>query len=356
MGALRYLAVDESPDSTAWCTNISANTHREFNKTFCKYVATELYGEFVTEPTPAEVKQSEEIFARLGFPGCFCQADGVHCAWDAAPYSQQQLYVGKEGYPTVVWNVCVLYSKKIIHIAECTPGKRNDQTLARHDKFFLKVKSGDYYPNQKFRVRTKEPGPGESDNACFDELSGLYIMVDGGYHCWQCLMSPFINSSNGSEEAWSRRLGSTRKAVECTFGILKKRFGILHHPFFLQSATDIDNIFRTCAVLHNMLLEYDGHDSVGTYNSDWKKSVRKATAVSMHPSVVRAPSANRVYAEVEPGFLNRRKMLVQHFALEYNADRLLWTKPALMIRSGLAWDAHEQSYVFDDAASPYVSD
>jgi hypothetical protein len=44
------------------------------------------------------------------------------------------------------------------------------------------------------------------------------------------------------------------------FGTLKKRFMILKHPIHLQRLENIEHIFLACAVLHNMLIDYDGCD------------------------------------------------------------------------------------------------
>jgi hypothetical protein len=39
---------------------------------------------------------------------------------------------------------------------------------------------------------------------------------------------------------------------------------ILKHPMRLPRLQYIEHIFLTCAVLHNMLIDYDGHD-------DWEE-------------------------------------------------------------------------------------
>ena len=45
--------------------------------------------------------------------------------------------------------------------------------------------------------------------------------------------------------------------MECTFGILKGRWRILKTGIRLQAKQSIDDVFYTCCVLHNMLMEYD---------------------------------------------------------------------------------------------------
>ena len=55
-----------------------------------------------------------------------------------------------------------------------------------------------------------------------------------------------------------------RKDVECTFGILKGRWRILKVGVSLygnkRGLDTVDNTWKTCCALHNMLLEEDGLD------------------------------------------------------------------------------------------------
>ena len=51
-----------------------------------------------------------------------------------------------------------------------------------------------------------------------------------------------------------------RKDVECAFGILKGRWGILKTSVCLQSTQAVDQVWLTCCAFHNMLLEIDGLD------------------------------------------------------------------------------------------------
>ena len=63
---------------------------------------------------------------------------------------------------------------------------------------------------------------------------------------------------------------SGSKDSECTFGIGKKRFRWLRIPMLIAKKTNVDNIFRTCAILHNLILQYDGLDTIGELDTDCK--------------------------------------------------------------------------------------
>ena len=57
---------------------------------------------------------------------------------------------------------------------------------------------------------------------------------------------------------WSTSVQSTRKDIECVFGILKKRFLILKSPIRQQIKQNVERMFLSCCVLHNMTMEEEG--------------------------------------------------------------------------------------------------
>ena len=66
------------------------------------------------------------------------------------------------------------------------------------------------------------------------------------------------------------RVESIRKDSECVFGISKARFRVLRVPTQLHDYRDVDDMFRTCMILHNMLLQYYGMDDLGDRLTDWR--------------------------------------------------------------------------------------
>ena len=63
---------------------------------------------------------------------------------------------------------------------------------------------------------------------------GYYLICDGGYHRWVCLMSAAKWSIDDDMLKWGKRLDSVRKDVECTFGRVKRRFRVLRHATLLR--------------------------------------------------------------------------------------------------------------------------
>ena len=90
------------------------------------------------------------------------------------------------------------------------------------------------------------------------EQTGAYFVCDGGYHKWKELIAPFKNQIDGSAESkWSKNLESVRKDVECTFGILKKRFLFLKNAIQHHFPEAIEDAFVRCCCLHNWLHDWE---------------------------------------------------------------------------------------------------
>jgi hypothetical protein len=85
------------------------------------------------------------------------------------------------------------------------------------------------------------------------------------------LIPPFKWTQVGTKKKiWSENVESTRKDVERCFGILKKRCICLINALEFQDPSHIERLFNACAVIHNILLDYDG---IG----NWEARMRRAT-------------------------------------------------------------------------------
>jgi len=133
-------------------------------------------------------------------------------------------------------------------------GSDNDKNIARVDPAIKRLRHGDFS-----KLTWQRYG---RDGELYTE-TGFYFIVDGGYFTWKELISPFSHlRQKGTElDRWSELVESLRKDVECTFGILKKRFMCLKQPLCVHRKNEIENIFNTCCILHNMLLTLDGWDN-----------------------------------------------------------------------------------------------
>ncbi len=82
------------------------------------------------------------------------------------------------------------------------------------------------------------------------------MICDNGYHRWPISISPYANADCASLEGYfSTNLESVRKDVECTFGILKKRWRVLNDGFYCRDINTCEKIFVTCCCLNHFLLD-----------------------------------------------------------------------------------------------------
>lgn len=146
------------------------------------------------------------------------------------------------------------------------------------------------------------------------------------------------NRYSFNEVAFSEWLESVRKDVECAFGILKIRFRFLrgfvvyHDPFI------IENAFKTAAMLHNMLLEWDGLDDYNWENTDPDGNidddevqlpivVNDDALFNNEPTINLIQGNNRrnVYVPYMPGNYDLiREAIMIHWNHEYNLGRAKW--------------------------------
>ena len=81
-----------------------------------------------------------------------------------------------------------------------------------------------------------------------------YLLGDSGYPCRTYLLTPLLVTNTDSERNYNAAHIKTRKLVERTFGIFKRRFAVLSIPVRTALPTT-KKIILACAVLHNMAID-----------------------------------------------------------------------------------------------------
>ena len=186
-------------------------------------------------------------------------------------------------------------------------------------------------------------------------MKGAYYICDGGYHKWTCMINPMKHTSVRSDRLWSEWLESTKKDVECTFGSLKSRWRFLRNGIVLQDQNSIDNVFFTCCILHNMILEFDGLDCRWEKEVDWETlnpqptnsdegfDEDTETVISNQQILITrrvtewvSPRENTVEEDFELGnefveewdndFNAKRRILIDHFQYAYNLGLVKWPR------------------------------
>ena len=253
LGVLFALGTAATQFNVSSHTNLSEEVHRRF---FIDWVTkmSSLKAEYIYMPRDdTELKFVVGEYEELGLPGCIGSIDCVHIGWDNCPVQMKNMYTGKEGYPSIAYEVICTSRRRIQSVSFGHPGSRNDKHIVRTDQSVMSLLEG----NGWFRTKAFEcimDATGKTK-----VFHGLYLISDGGYHRWPCFAFPIKSGQPGSASMkWSGMLESVRKDIECVFGILKKRFVILKAFNRMAKVQNIDDVFVTCCILHNILLEADG--------------------------------------------------------------------------------------------------
>jgi Plant transposon protein len=254
LGTLRMLGKGCSWDLLYELSGISLEVHRRWTHAFLAKFSKELYPVYVHGPRNAEeLNKVTTLYAASGFPGCVGSTDCVHIRWDQCPAPWLSVFRnGKNSFASIAYEMTVDHTKRFQATTIGHYGTTSDKTIVKFDGFVNQVRFDALYTEAEYKLQVGE-------NLWVIE-KGVYLLVDGGYHKWRIMQCPLKHSVVEEETRWSEFAESVRKDVECSFGILKKRFQILKNAITWHSKSDIDNAVFSCVILHNMLHEYDGYD------------------------------------------------------------------------------------------------
>lgn len=208
----------------------------------------EMRGEYISLPENiAELNRITRCYEACGLPGACGSMDVVHIKWSACPTGDLNRAKGKEGYPTVAFQCITDFNRRILGVYGPQFGTFNDKHIVKIDQNVREIRKG-WMKDVVWRYFTAE---GE-----VREERGMYLICDNGYLRWPQSICPYEGANKATLEGYfSTNLESVRKDVECTFGILKKRWRILNNGLNYRDIGKCEKIFVACACLHNFLLD-----------------------------------------------------------------------------------------------------
>jgi hypothetical protein len=203
--------------------------------------------EYIGYPkTEEELAVVVEPYERCFLPGCGGSVDVVHVKWGHCPAGDVNRCTGKEGYPSLAFEVVTGFNRQILGVSQAHFGTRNDKHIVRSDPTINSVRTGWY---RKVRWRWYDEDGNERED------TGIYFICDGGYIRWPELICPYKHESVSSKKGYfSSKIESIRKDVECVFGILKKRWRCLDYGIRFKNMKKVEQVFTVCCILHNMML------------------------------------------------------------------------------------------------------
>jgi hypothetical protein len=254
LGVLHRLAHAYPASQLSMLSNISTEVHRRFFLEFVK----EMWGQkdtWISIPgNEGDYNDVEGDYNSVGFPGCVGSIDAVHIGWNRCPEALAPFFTGKEGFPTVSFQVVANQRTCVQHVSIVHPGARNDKTTIKNDPCAKKLNKGSGFLNHMCFCCETQTGTAI-------RFKGAYFICDGGYLRWKMLVAPPPLAKQLEKDVLSkfaRNVAVVRKDVECLFGRLKKRWTWLKHWNDMNEMASIEHAFVTCCILHNMILSDNG--------------------------------------------------------------------------------------------------
>jgi hypothetical protein len=131
--ALRMLRRGSCPLDDSDHTSIGGAAIRSFFHKFCAAIVQHEADVWLCPPsTEQDIEKAVDMYAKRGFPGCIGSVDVVHVPWDRCPAALASSFIGKEGYPTVAYEVTVRHDKWIMAASRGFAGSWNDKTIVKY--------------------------------------------------------------------------------------------------------------------------------------------------------------------------------------------------------------------------------
>ena len=240
-------------------TVMGESTINTIFKTFIAGVVKHIYPSFIKPPEGALLQKVLKEFELIGLPGCVGSMDCTHARWLQCPKGEKHNSKGKEGYPTVAFQVVVSHSRRVLSVSPHYLGNINDKTICKNDIFSLSIMHGSLQDVQ-YQLWNSA---GQKYNC-----KGGYLIVDGGYIDHICFIEPEKYRLTKDSVHFAEWMESVRKDVECFFALVKNRWRLLLNAIMYHKAIVIEHAFKTACCLHNMILIYD--ETVARLNKAWE--------------------------------------------------------------------------------------
>ncbi|CAM9708381.1 unnamed protein product [Discosporangium mesarthrocarpum] len=107
----------------------------------CECFSQHMFESWVGLPKSDEqLQQTMEAYHRLEFTGAVGSTDVTHLSWNKCPVVDAKSYEGKEGFPTLAYEVTVDHFMRVLGATCGFPGARNDKMVVGYDDTVVQVR------------------------------------------------------------------------------------------------------------------------------------------------------------------------------------------------------------------------
>jgi hypothetical protein len=337
--SLRMLGKNHDFDTLNELSLIGASTCHVIFVTFVTNFVKKYFHKLVNIPQGEELRAVMEVYKIMGFNGCFGSIDCTHIHWNKCKKQWQNFCIGKEGYPTLSFLVVVDHNRRAMVVSDAFFGACNDKMIVKNVEETKALMSGsmEHIPYLLYDAQGQ-----------LIKVQGAYLIADAGFLRVGCMIDPTHAFWSQDEVRWSEFLESIRKDVECFFGILKNRFRYCLGPIETRDFSVIESAFKCCAMLHNMILDYDRgfHEKCSVWeNIDWEtldpdapddlieEMLHESREQRMQESVVPflpvpadATQATVIIANNEHDHMILKELLITSFTQQFKMGQVYWPR------------------------------
>ncbi|XP_018304708.1 putative nuclease HARBI1, partial [Mycetomoellerius zeteki] len=200
-------------------------------------LAAEMFDVIKMPQTEQNKIENRQLFRLIGATGNINGLSGIDGAIDCTHirltntrfHEVAEIYRNRKGYFSLNVQAVVGPRMEFLDIVPQWPGSQHDSRI---------------FQNSRLYVRYNE-----------HQLTGS-LVGDSGYPCLPFLLTPIANPLTNAEQTYNIVQSKTRRIVERTFGVWKRRFPCLSRGL-TNRLICCTSIIIACAVLHNLSLIYD---------------------------------------------------------------------------------------------------
>jgi len=119
-------------------------------------------------------------------------------------------------------------------------------------------------------------------------------LCDGIYPDWAVLVRPIQQPADAAQSLFTKIQEGVRKDSERTFGVLFSRFEILANPGRYWGLDKMTKVWRTCVILHNMIVESERDNYATQFLTEAVDS-----DIRVMPALSRPASLNEVWERMK---------------------------------------------------------
>ncbi|XP_065869318.1 protein ALP1-like [Euphorbia lathyris] len=297
--AMRILAYGIPADAVDEYCKIAESTAIESFKKFCHSIVEIFSEQYPRSPNANDIARLLHIGKSCGFPGMLGSLDCMHWQWKNCPTAWHGQYSGRSGSPIIILEAVADYDLWIWYAYFGMPGTNNDINVLESSHLFSNL-ANSIAPPMHYTIQRKKYHMG-------------YYLADGIYPKWSTLVQTIQDPQTLKMKHFAKKQESCRKDVERAFGVLQSKFAIIRNPVRFWKKNVLQDVMRTCIILHNMIIE-DERDLEAPINV----LIDKSTAnVQMRPN----------YKAQFNEFLERQRQIKDqkaHFELRNALIEHLW--------------------------------